>query len=142
MSGLEAGIRAAWRPDRVAGPARQQLMTVCGGLYPYLRDQPSFIRLLDELPEFTAHFAKGLLGCPGTQQSLEQLSKARCRKCSSVVFDVNREEGKKFVEEAFVLTPNMLNAHGGTRVFFCSKVCYNDGRDELFKYTEKLPMEA
>lgn len=76
------------------------------------------------------------------QLSLHQLSKARCHKCSSIVFDANREEGKEFVEEAFVVIPNTLNARGGQRQFFCSKVCYNDGRDEKFKYTEELPMEA
>lgn len=76
------------------------------------------------------------------QLSIDQLSKAKCRKCTSIVFDSNREEGKEFLEEAFVVIPNTLDTHGGTRVFFCSKVCYNDGRDEQFKYTEDLPMEA
>lgn len=40
------------------------------------------------------------------------------------------------------MVPNTLDARGGQRLFFCSKVCYNDGRDEKFKYTEELPMEA
>ncbi|KAL1855272.1 hypothetical protein Daus18300_011178 [Diaporthe australafricana] len=139
---LEAGIRAAWRKDRVAGPARQHLLTVCSGLQPYLQNQHSFLTLLDELPEFTGQLLKALLGCSELTVN-SRLRIAVCNNCKSNVFDSDRGEGKQFSEGAFMTTPPSLEIRGGSRMFFCSKDCYNSlcQKDDL-KYPEKPVKKA
>lgn len=113
-------------------------MTVATGLHPYLRNQPSFTSLFDDIPEFTTHFVKALLGCPGFQTPLNTRTRATCQKCNSLAYDENRGEGKQFVEGAFTMTPNSLSLREGTRVFFCSKDCYNSCANPTFQYPEKL----
>lgn len=142
ITDLETGIRAAWRPDRVAGRPRKTLMTLATGLHAYLRNQPSFISLLDELPEFTADFVKALLGCPGLQVEDFAHMRSSCTDCGSVVFDATRGEGQEFVEGAFAMIPNSLNIRGSQRVFFCSQNCYNSSHSDDFKFTEQLLEEV
>lgn len=133
---LEAGIRAAWRKDRVAGPSREHLLFMCSDLQPYLRDQQSFLILLDEIPEFSGQFLKALLGCPGLKMRVP-LQTAPCQKCNSIVFDKKRVEGKDVFEGAFFTVPGSVDIFAGFRKFFCSKDCYNRCAVGDYKYPEE-----
>lgn len=121
---LEAGIRAAWRTDRAAGPVRRLLMTVCSGLHPVIRDQKSFMDLLEEIPGFSFDFLKALLGCDGVQMGHRDEKRPVCSKCGWTVLNPEQGEGKKFVDGAFIWTPISLNIHSEPRRFYCSKTCY------------------
>lgn len=124
---IEAGIRAAWKGDRVAGPVRRPLMTVCSGLHPVLRDQKSFINLIGEIPEFATDFLKALLGCDGMQMSHAEDTRLVCCRCDSTILVPDHGEGKRFVKGALIWTPISLNIHTKSRRLFCSKKCYNSG---------------
>ncbi|KAG6360898.1 hypothetical protein INS49_011966 [Diaporthe citri] len=134
---IEAGIRAAWRADRVAGPARKQLLTVCCGLHPVLGDQESFISLLEEVPEFATEFLKALLGYPGMQAGSSALLKPVCHQCKSPVLDPKQGDGKKFLQGTFISTPFSVSIYSGGCAFYCSKKCYNKGRLSSWKYPDK-----
>ncbi|KAJ0117326.1 hypothetical protein J7T55_003739 [Diaporthe amygdali] len=132
---LEAGIRAAWRPDRFTQPVRGPLMTVCSGLQPFLRDHKSFMSLPGELPEFATDFVQALMGCGGMQMDVGKTERFYCSTCNSTVFDATREKGKEFVDGAFIWTPISLELHSGScQAFFCSKECYNSGRHRDYQY--------
>lgn len=100
-------------------------MSVTTNLHEHLRNQPSFISLLDELPEFTAYFVKTLLGCPGMQYPLRNSGVLICFGCKYLDCDPERDEGEEFVEREFVVVPNSLGLLAGPRVFFCSEHCYD-----------------
>lgn len=113
-------------------------MTVCSGLHPVLRNQQSFIRLLEEIPEFATDFLKALLGCSGLQRTWNDPVQPKCRQCESTVLDTtNGEEDKKFVKGALVCTPISLDIYTEPRRIFCSKECYNKGRGIPLKYSEQ-----
>lgn len=137
---LEAGIRAAWRADRVAGPARKQLLTVCCGLHPVLQNQKSFVSLLEELPDFAIDFLKALLGCAGVQAGSSEFHGHVCYHCKSSVLGPEQGDGKQFHKDAFLWTPFSVSIYSGNRIFYCSKECYNKGRI-AWKYPDK-PKEA
>lgn len=117
-------------------------MTVATGLHPYLQKHPSFISLFDDVPEFTTHFVKALLGFPGLQLPTYVRVHAKCQKCDSLVYDVSRGEGKQFVEGAFAMTPSSLSFQGGPHVHFCSKDCYNSCQTPGYQYSEELFKDA
>lgn len=119
---LEAAIRAAWRHDRAISPVRREIISLCVGIHPFVRDHESFIGLLDEMPEFTAQYLKALLGCPG-MQSVEThfLFETTCGKCKCLIFDSN---GAHISGEAFVWTPTSLNFWDNCPNWFCSRACY------------------
>lgn len=124
---LEAGIRAAWRQDRAAGPFRRDLISVCVGIHPFVKDHASFISLLDELPEFTAQLVKALLGCPGMQRIECHLSRflSICRRpgCSRQIFD---HRGNQLSDEVVVWAPTCLHFWENSPQLFCSEYCYNE----------------
>lgn len=99
-------------------------MTMATVLHPYLRNQPSFISLLDELPQFTADFVKALLGCPGIQHPTGCEPRFRCRVCSKIVFDEEWGEGKEFAEGACAIITRSLDIYAERRSLFCSEDCY------------------
>lgn len=134
---LEAGIRAAWRPDRVAGPVREQLMSVCSGLHPVLRNQTSFMRLLEEIPEFATDFLKALLGCAGLQRDLDGPPRLKCRQCKSAVLETTQGEDKKFIKGALIWTPLSLHIYSEPRSLYCSRECYNKSPAVTMKYPEQ-----
>lgn len=120
---LEAGIRAAWRHDRVASPVRLDIMSLCVGIHPFVKDHKSFISLLDEIPHFTAQYVKALLGCPGMQRVESHLPLGTdCCYCQRSIFD---SDGKNDSGEAFVWAPMSLNFWDNCPYWFCSRVCYN-----------------
>lgn len=121
---LEAGIRTAWRADRITGPTRVELMTMATVLHPYLRYQPSFISLLDELPEFATDFVKALLGCPGVQHPTGREPRLRCRVCSKIIFDQEWGEDKEVAEGACAIITRSLDIYAERRSIFCSDDCY------------------
>lgn len=120
---LEAGIRAAWRHDRAASPVRLDLISLCVGIHPFAKDHGSFIRLLEEVPEFTVCYVKALLGCPGMQtiESHIQLGTG-CRHCRKPIFD---SDGAPVSRNAFVWTPTSLGFWDNCPQWFCSSACYN-----------------
>lgn len=119
---LEAAIRAAWRHDRVTSPVRQDIISLCVGIHPFVRDHKSLIGLLDEIPEFTAQYLKALLGCPGMQRIESHLTlKTECEQCRRLIFDSN---GANVSDEAFVWTPTSLNFWDNCPYWFCSRACY------------------
>lgn len=63
LSDLECGIRAAWDPEKAAGPHRTQLALFCQSIGHYLRKYPTIITLFDVFPEFASEFSKAVIGC-------------------------------------------------------------------------------
>lgn len=120
---LEAGIRAAWRHDRAASPVRLDLISLCVGIYPFAKDHASFIRLLEEVPEFTVSYMKALLGCPGMQKIESHLSRETgCSACGKPIFN---NKGARISSNAFVWTPTSLCFWDNCPSWYCSRVCYN-----------------
>lgn len=118
---LEAGIRAAWRPDRVANAMRDDLMVVCISIHPFVKDHASFINLLDEIPEFTARFAKALLGWPGMPSiaARKPPGEVKCYMCGKTIFD----EGVQALDEFFVGLPISFNLWSYFSGLLCSVDC-------------------
>lgn len=118
---LEAGIRAAWRPDRVANAMRDDIMVVCISIHPFVKDHASFISLLDEIPEFTSRFAKALLGWPGmpSMAARKPRGKVKCYMCGKTIFD----KGVQALDEFFVGLPSSLNLWGYFSGLVCSADC-------------------
>lgn len=122
---LVAGIRAAWRQDRAASPVRLDLISLCVGIHPFVKNHSSFIRLLEEVPEFTVSYVKALLGCPGMQK-IESHSprETNCSVCGKLVFN---DRGAPMRRDAFVRTPTSLYFWDNCPSWYCSRVCYNKG---------------
>lgn len=124
---LEAGIRAAWRQDRVPCPGAQAFLTnACMAIYPYLRDVESFITLLDELPQFSTHLLKAILGCRG-ENNLEPGSiqhalfqRSTCRACKKDIPAFNLTEAPA---DIFYRPPTSCAVSTLGGVLFCSRVC-------------------
>ncbi|KAH8773600.1 hypothetical protein F5883DRAFT_641586 [Diaporthe sp. PMI_573] len=127
---LEAGIRGAWRHDRVASPMRQDLIGLCVAIHPFVKDHESFISLLDEIPAFTAQYVKALLGCPGMQRFECHLgiygAKCTLSDCQQRLFD---SKGVQVSDEVLVWAPTSLNFWDNYPFWFCSKACYNNAVD-------------
>lgn len=120
---LEAGIRAAWRHDRVASPVRQDIMSLCVANHPFAKDHGSFISLLDNMPEFTAQYVKVLLGCPGIQRiEYHGPLGTDCDRYHDCIFD---SDGAQISDEAYVWTPTSLNFWYNCPEWLCSRACYN-----------------
>lgn len=120
---LEAGIRAAWRHDRAASPVRLDLISLCVGIYPFAKDHASFIRLLEEVPEFTVCYVKALLGCPGMQRIESHAPWGTiCSVCHKTIFN---DRGAPVRSNAFVWTPTSLCFWDNCPAWYCSRVCYN-----------------
>lgn len=111
---LEAGIRAAWRHDRVDNPVQQDLISVCVGIFPFVRQHDSFINLLDEIHGFASKYSKALVGCVGVQ-SIEShpLGKDKCYTCGEIIFD-----------EYYARGPTSLRLGGRFHDLICSLDCY------------------
>lgn len=126
---LEAGVRAAWRHDRVASPGRKDLISLCVGIHPFVKDHKSFISLLDEVPEFTAQYLKALLGCPGVQSIESHVPfGTKCDTCHKFVFNT---KGALVSNEAFVWTPTSMSFWDRCPYWCCSKKCYNAAVDKF-----------
>lgn len=123
---LEAGVRAAWNDDRAPGPVRLPLMFVCRGLHPVLRNQNSFINLLEEIPKFSIDFLKALLGCDGLQLRNPGKTKAMCFHCGFRPPAGSKEE-EEFFKNAFLWTPIALDLYSEHRRLYCSKECLEKG---------------
>lgn len=120
---LEAGIRAAWRNDRVASPVRLDILSLCVGIHPFVKGHESFIGLLDEIPHFTAQYLKALLGCPGMQRVESRVARGiACCSCRQPILDKN---GKRINGETFIWTPTSLYFRDSASYWFCSRACYN-----------------
>lgn len=119
---LEAGIRAAWRHDRVASPLRGRLMTACVFIHPFVGDHASFISLLDEIPEFTAQYVKALLGCRDEQRPVPPVfhGQIQCYVCGKTIFD---DRGLQAIDVFFLRPP--YSARFGHRFPgpLCSSTC-------------------
>lgn len=63
---LEAGIRASWSLDWATGHTYRHLLEICLKTSPYLCDHPSFVELIQDVPQFAQDFAQALLGCSGS----------------------------------------------------------------------------
>lgn len=118
---LEAGIRAAWRHDRAASPVRDDLMILCISIHPYVNDHASFINLFDEIPEFTARFAKALVGWPSEHSIASRIphGKVQCYMCGKTIFD----KGVQALDEFFVGLPSSFNFWGYFSGLLCSRDC-------------------
>jgi hypothetical protein len=134
---LQASIHAAWRHDRIPGPVRKNLIGLCVGIHPFVKDHVSFISLLDEIPVFTAHYVKALLGCPGLQAIESHIPlETPCAMCSKDIFD---SKGVMVSAQAFVWTPTSVSFWNHCTYWCCSKACYNAAVDN---YIRPGPMES
>lgn len=126
---LEAGIRAAWRHDRNPSLVRKDLVSLCVGIHPFVKDHESFFSLLEEMPEFTMCYLRALLGCPGSQHIESHAPRETfCFLCRKPIFD---SSGALVSSKAYVWTPTSLCFWDNWPAWYCSRVCYNKGVSKM-----------
>lgn len=128
---LEAGIRAAWRHDRAANMVCMDLVSLCVGIHPFVKDHESFFILLYEVPGFTMRYLRAPLGCPGSQDiESHPPRKTFCSLCRKPIFDSG---GAVISRKAYVWTPTSLCFWNNRPTWYCSRDCYNSGVSIMFR---------
>lgn len=120
---LEIGIRAAWEPAKAAGEPRSYLLQLALSVSCYLRSYPSFISLLDEIPEFATAFSKLLIGS-GEAAKLMPVRRTRraCVACAKEIYLTEPHSG--LCRLVYYMSGAVMTMNGDSEMYFCSKACF------------------
>lgn len=131
---LEAGIRVAWTLPRQTDEVRIPLLEMCRESSPYLARNPSFARLLDQVPGFAQDLSKTLLGFQSVSLPTVQLGRmdGRCIVCkASIIKNFNQAgqnagtgPGNADARKAMLLPVGSLAICSRPQRLVCSVKCF------------------